>query len=67
MSLRQRNWSVYEQGKLAFYAGKAAEDCPYVGRGVMPNESDKRLDWMNGYYQAKYGDKWESFDCTPNK
>lgn len=67
MGLRQRDWSVYGEGKMAFYAGKSSDDCPYVGRGTVPNQSDKRQEWMNGFYQAKYGDKWEGGACTPNK
>lgn len=59
MTLRKIDAQAFIEGKVAFYTGLSSEACPYEGKGRLPNQSDKRLDWMNGYYQAKYGDKWE--------
>lgn len=57
---RKVSQQAFEEGRAAFLAGKGDDSCPYVGRGSIPNQSDDRLDWMNGFYQAKYGDKWEA-------
>ena len=57
--LRAVNLDAYCEGRQAFHLGESASDCPYTSRNAGPaNETDSRLDWMNGYYQAKYGDKW---------
>lgn len=63
MSVRKSDLHVFYEGKMAFYSGLPAESCPYTGKGKLPNQTEKRLDWMNGYYQAKYGDKWEEKDA----
>lgn len=67
MKFRERNWAAYGEGRAAFYEGRSSSDCPYEGRGKQPNQSDDRLDWMNGYYEAKYVDKWEARRCILSK
>jgi|688.fasta_scaffold425773_2 hypothetical protein len=57
--LRALNLDAFYEGRQAFNLGQPASVCPYTSRNTGPaNETDQRLDWMNGYYQAKYGDKW---------
>ncbi len=63
MTLQIRRWDeryCFQQGKAAFLAGQTDSECPYKSKSIGPvNQSEKRQAWMNGFYQAKYGDKWE--------
>ena len=63
MSPKYPAWNeryCFEQGKAAFRAGRSDRECPYKSKSTGPvNQSERRQAWMSGYFQAKYGDKWE--------